>query len=193
VQSSLIRLQSGELSYITKRVDRTNQNEKIHMIDMFQITEAFDKYKSSMEKIGKALNSFSNNPLLDNIFFFEIAVFSFLTGNNDMHLKNFSMIETQSGWTLAPAYDLLNVAILNPKDTEELALTIQGKKKKLTKENFIHLGEDLGLTSKQINSVFKRFIKNKEIAFNWIESSFLSFEMKEEYKSVLMERYSRIE
>jgi serine/threonine-protein kinase HipA len=193
VQSSLIRLQSGELSYITKRVDRTNQNEKIHMIDMFQITEAFDKYKSSMEKIGKALNSFSNNPLLDNIFFFEIAVFSFLTGNNDMHLKNFSMIETQSGWTLAPAYDLLNVAILNPKDTEELALTIQGKKKKLTKENFIHFGEDLGLTSKQINSVFKRFIKNKEIAFNWIESSFLSFEMKEEYKSVLMERYSRIE
>jgi serine/threonine-protein kinase HipA len=193
VPSSLIRLQSGELSYITKRVDRTNQGDKIHMIDMFQITEAFDKYKSSMEKIGKALNSFSNNPLLDNIFFFEIALFSFLTGNNDMHLKNFSMIETLSGWSLAPAYDLLNVSILNPKDTEELALTIQGKKRKLTKENFIHLGDDLGLTSKQINGVFKRFIKNKKIAFNWIESSFLTFEMKEEYKSILSERYSRIE
>jgi serine/threonine-protein kinase HipA len=163
------------------------------MLDMFQITEAFDKYKSSMEKIGKALNSFSNNPLLDNVFFFEIALFSFLTGNNDMHLKNFSMIETLSGWSLAPAYDLLNVAILNPKDTEELALTIQGKKRKLTKDNFIHLGEDLGLSSKQINSVFKRFIKNKKIAFNWIESSFLTFEMKEEYKTILLERYSRIE
>ena len=193
VPSSLVRLQSGELSYITKRVDRTNQGDKIHMLDMFQITEAFDKYKSSMEKIGKALNSFSNNPLLDNVFFFEIALFSFLTGNNDMHLKNFSMIETLSGWSLAPAYDLLNVAILNPKDTEELALTIQGKKRKLTKDNFIHLGEDLGLTSKQINSVFKRFIKNKKIAFNWIESSFLTFEMKEAYKIILLERYSRIE
>lgn len=193
VPSSLIRLQSGELSYITKRVDRTSQGDKIHMIDMFQITEAFDKYKSSMEKIGKALNGFSNNPMLDSIFFFEIGLFSFLTGNNDMHLKNFSMIETPSGWSLAPAYDLLNVSILNPKDTEELALTIQGKKRKLTKENFIHLGEDLGLTSKQINSVFKRFIKNKEIAFNWIESSFMSFEMKEEYKNVLLERYSKIE
>ncbi len=193
VPSSLIRLQSGELSYITKRVDRTNQGEKINMIDMFQITEAFDKYKSSMEKIGKAINNYSNNPLLDSIFFFEMALFSFLTGNNDMHLKNFSMIETVSGWSLAPAYDLLNVAILNPSDIEELALTIQGKKRKLTKENFVHLGEELGLTAKQIASVFKRFIKNKEIAFNWIENSFLTFEMKEEYRSVLIERYSRIE
>ncbi len=88
VPSSLIRLQSGELSYITKRVDRNEKGDKIHMIDMFQITEAFDKYRSSMEKIGKALSEHSYNPLLDKVFFFELAVFSFLTGNNDMHLKN---------------------------------------------------------------------------------------------------------
>lgn len=193
VPSSLIRLQSGELSYITKRVDRSSQGEKIHMIDMFQITEAFDKYKSSMEKIGKAINSFSTNPLLDLLFFFEITLFSFLTGNNDMHLKNFSMIESISGWTLSPAYDLLNVSIINPGDTEELALTIQGKKRKLTKENFIQLAKDLGLTPKQIEGVFKRFIKNKEKAFNWIDSSFLSTEMKEQYKNVLLKRYSVIE
>lgn len=193
VPSSLIRLKSGELSYITKRVDRAVQGDKIHMIDMFQITEAFDKYKSSMEKIGKALNSYSSNPLLDSIFFFELTLFSFITGNNDMHLKNFSMIESASGWTLSPAYDLLNIIILNPKDEEELALTIQGKKKKLTLDNFIHLGVDLGLTPKQINGVFKRFIKNKEKAFFWIESSFLSEEMKENYKKVLEERYLRIE
>ena len=193
VPSSLIRLQSGELSYITKRVDRSIQGEKIHMIDMFQITEAFDKYKSSMEKIGKAINSFSTNPLLDELFFFEITLFSFLTGNNDMHLKNFSMIESLSGWTLSPAYDLLNVSIINPGDTEELALTIQGKKRKLTKENFIQLAKDLGLTPKQIEGVFKRFIKNKEKAFNWIDSSFLSTEMKEQYKNVLLKRYSVIE
>lgn len=193
VPSSLIRLQSGELSYITKRVDRSSQGEKIHMIDMFQITEAFDKYKSSMEKIGKAINSFSTNPLLDVLFFFEITLFSFLTGNNDMHLKNFSMIESISGWTLSPAYDLLNVSIINPGDTEELALTIQGKKRKLTKENFIQLAKDLGLTPKQIEGVFKRFIKNKEKAFNWIDSSFLSTEMKVQYKNVLLKRYSVIE
>ena len=131
VQSSLIRLQSGELSYITKRIDRTVTGEKIHMIDMFQITEAFDKYKSSMEKVGKAIDSYSNNTLLDKIFYFELTLFSFLTGNNDMHLKNFSMMESPSGWILSPAYDLLNVTILNPEDTEELALTLAGKRKKL--------------------------------------------------------------
>lgn len=131
VPSSLIRLASGELSYITKRIDRTEKGAKIHMLDMFQITEAFDKYKSSMEKVGKALHDYSGNTLLDKVFYLELSVFCFLTGNNDMHLKNFSMIESPSGWILAPAYDLLNVAIVNPDDTEELALTIEGKKKKL--------------------------------------------------------------
>lgn len=129
VPSSLIKLASGELSYITKRIDRTIDAQKIHMLDMFQITEAFDKYKSSMEKIGNALNDYSDNTVLDKVFFFELALFSFLTGNNDMHLKNFSIIRSSSGWILSPAYDLLNVAIINPEDKEELALTIEGKKR----------------------------------------------------------------
>jgi serine/threonine-protein kinase HipA len=192
VPSSLIRLLSGELSYITKRVDRTETGEKIHMIDMFQITEAFDKYKSSMEKIGKALDSYSSNTLLDKTFFFDLALFSFLTGNNDMHLKNFSMIESPSGWALSPAYDLLNIAIVFPEDTEELALTLVGKKKKLKREHFEQLAEGLGLTSKQIKGAFNRMIKNKSKAFNWIDQSFLSNEMKTAYKELLEGRYKQL-
>ena len=177
VSSSLIRLESGELSFITKRVDRKDTGDKIHMIDMFQITEAFDKYRSSMEKVGKALGRYSDNTLLDKLFFFELTLFSYLTGNNDMHLKNFSMIESPSGWVLSPAYDLLNVTILNPDDDEELALTLEGKKKKLKYEHFTQLGEGLGLTSKQIGGAFKRFIKNKPKVVEWINKSFLSKEM----------------
>ena len=192
VESSLIRLQSGELSYITKRIDRTIKGEKIHMIDMFQITEAFDKYKSSMEKVGKALRENSDNTLLDLLSFFELSLFSFLTGNNDMHLKNFSMIKTRSGWTLSPAYDLLNVRIANPEDKEELALTLGGKKKKLNRVYFERFGEGLGLTPKQIQGVFKRFEKNKEKAITWIDQSFLSNIMKEAYLEILNERYSKI-
>lgn len=190
VKSSLIRLQSGELSYITKRIDRTETGEKIHMLDMFQITEAFDKYKSSMEKIGKALNEFSDNTLLDKLNFLELAIFSFLTGNNDMHLKNFSMINSGDNWTLAPAYDLLNVAIVNPDDTEELALTLEGKKKKLKWEHFERLGKMLDLNNKQIGGIVKRFQKNKPIAIQWIDNSFLSKEYKENYKTFLEERYA---
>ena len=193
VESSLIRLGSGELSYITKRMDRSSKGEKIHMLDMFQITEAFDKYKSSMEKVGKALQDYSENTLLDLLSFFELSLFSFITGNNDMHLKNFSMIKTRSGWALAPAYDLLNVRIANPEDTEELALTLGGKKKKLTRDYFERFGESLGLTPKQLQGVFKRFEKNKVKALDWIDQSFLSEDTKKAYLDILKERYDRLE
>jgi len=192
VMSSLIRLKSGELSYITKRIDRTADGEKIHMLDMFQITEAVDKYKSSMEKVGKALEEHSSNTLLDTVYFMELAIFSFLTGNNDMHLKNFSMINLGESWSLAPAYDLLNVAIVNPEDTEELALTIEGKKKKLKWEHFERLGKKLGLNNKQLKGITKRFLKNKPIAFDWIKNSFLSEEYKVKYSTLLEEKYNTL-
>lgn len=192
VPSSLIRLQSTELSYITKRIDRTIDGGKIHMIDMFQITEAYDKYKSSMEKIGTALNAYAENTLLDKLKFFELTIFCFLTGNNDMHLKNFSMIQTDFGWSLSPAYDLLNTTILNPENKEELALTIEGKKKKLTHEHFNQLGKVLGLSTKQISGVYNRFQSKMKSAFSIIDRSFLSENTKSKYKELMNERYSRI-
>jgi serine/threonine-protein kinase HipA len=192
VPSSLVRLASGELSYITKRIDRAADGTKIHMIDMFQITEAFDKYKSSMEKVGKALQSYSENPILDKLFLFELTLFCYLIGNNDMHLKNFSMISTPSGWILAPAYDLLNVAIVNPDDKEELALTLESKKNNLKLEDFVKFGTRLELNEKQIKGVFKRFLKNKHQAINWIGKSFLSEKMKTNYLELLETRYSKV-
>jgi serine/threonine-protein kinase HipA len=193
VPSSLVRLTSGELAYITKRVDRTAQGDKIHMLDMFQITEAFDKYKSSMERVGKALRAYSSNTQLDALFYFELALFSFLTGNNDMHLKNFSMIENATGWELAPGYDLLNVAILLPEDSEELALTLEGKKKKLKKAHFENFGKGLGLTDKQVQGVFSRMQKNRAIARAWLDKSFLSADAKTAYQNLLESRYAQLE
>jgi serine/threonine-protein kinase HipA len=192
VPSSLIRLESGELSYITKRVDRREDGSKIHMIDMFQITEAFDKYKGSMERVGKALDLYASNTLFDKLRFFELTVFSFLTGNNDMHLKNFSMIKTNIGWSLSPAYDLLNVTIVNPEDKEEFALTIAGKKRKISSEILTNFGLDLGLNTKQINSVYKRFKNQKGNVLTLINNSFLSNEMKQEYIDLLQKRYGTI-
>lgn len=192
VPSSLIRLASGELSYIAKRVDRTEKGYKIHMLDMFQITEAFDKYRSSLERVGKALHSYSENTLLDKILYFELVLFCFLTGNNDMHLKNFSMIRGSSGWVLAPAYDLLSVAIVLPEDTEETALTLDGKKRNLTRKNFVSLAQNLDLTDRQTDGVFKRLVANKPKAFEWIEKSFLPDDMKSEYIRTLESRYMQL-
>lgn len=193
VPSSLIRLASGELGFITRRVDRMENGAKIHMLDMFQITEAFDKYKSSMEKVGRALGSYSENTLLDKILFFEITLFCFLTGNNDMHLKNFSMIKGPAGWVLAPAYDLLNVSIILPGDKEEMALALEGKKRKFRKKDFINFGVGLGLTDKQLDGAFRRMKDNRSVADQWIERSFLSDQMKTAYKKVLDARYLQLE
>ena len=192
VDSSLVRLASGELSYITKRVDRTKDGEKIHMLDMFQITEAFDKYRSSLEKVGKALHAYSANTQLDKLFFFELCLFCFLTGNNDMHLKNFSMIKVSSGWALAPAYDLLNVAIVLPEDKEALALTLAGKKRKVKKADFDYLADMLGLTYKQAAGAFRRMSSNRSKAEQWIAQSFLSKDLKNAYQQVMEQRYTQL-
>lgn len=160
---------------------------------MYQVIEAFTKYKSSMEKIGKAIAAYSSRTLLDEYRFFEMSVFGFLTGNNDMHLKNFSFIKDGSDWTLAPAYDLLNVNLVLPTDTEEMALPIRAKKNRLNRYDFEHFGKDLGLNKKQIGGVFKRFINKKPEAFEWLDSSFLSDDFKKGYKDLMEERYNRIQ
>jgi len=143
-----------------------------------------------LEKIGKALSDYSANTLLDKLYFFELTLFCFLTGNNDMHLKNFSMINENSSWSLASAYDLLNVQIVNPRDTEELALTLEAKKKRLRKDHFERFGKGLDLTDKQIEGVFSRIAKNKTLAFEWLENSFLSADFQKAYLTLLEGRYS---
>lgn len=192
VTSSLIRLASGELSYITKRIDRTNEGEKIHMLDMFQILEAFDKYKSSMEKVGKAIGEYSVNTQLDKIYYFELALFSFVSGNSDMHLKNFSMILSPYGWILSPAYDLLNVTLANPADNEELALSLGAKKRKITRLQFDELASRLELTTKQRDRAYNRLQKNRDIAIDWIDKSFLPNDAKEGYLAVIDSRYKQL-
>ena len=188
VPSSLIRLKSGELSYITKRIDREKNGTKIHMLDMFQILEAFDKYRGSVEKIGKAIVEHSSNTLLDLLRFFEMVIFSYFTGNNDMHLKNFSLVLYGKNWELSPAYDLLNVQLHLPEDKEESALTIGGKKNKLSKSNFIALGLKLGLTQKQVENTFKRFLKSETKIIALIHQSFLSKENQILYIQLLQKR-----
>ncbi|WP_245578697.1 HipA domain-containing protein [Algoriphagus vanfongensis] len=182
VPSTLIRLASGELSYLTKRIDRKEDHSKIHMIDFLQILELEDKYKGNMETLGKAIGELSTNTLLDKMRFFELAVFNYVIGNNDMHLKNFSMWQTDQGWALSPAYDLLNVKIILPKDKEDTALLLGGKKMNFNKGYFDRLGVVLKLNEKQVNGVYKRLKKWLPKANQLIEKSFLGNDLKTEYK-----------
>jgi serine/threonine-protein kinase HipA len=102
------------------------------------------------------------------------------------------MINSREEWLLSPAYDLLNVTIINPEDDEELALTLEGKKKRLRREHFERLGKELDLTDKQISGVFNRFGRNRPIAEEWVQNSFLSDDHKRQYANLLAERYVRV-
>lgn len=188
VPVNMIRLASGELCYITKRIDRNKDGSKNHMIDFLQILELEDKYKGTMEILGKKIGELTANTLLDKLRFFELTIFNYIIGNNDMHLKNFSMWLSNQQWTLSPAYDLLNVKIILAKDKEDTALLLGGKKMNFNKGDFNRLGTVLKLNEKQMNAVYKHLNKWIPEAIKLIDCSFLTEDYKNAYKELVTER-----
>ena len=194
VPHSLIRFDDGELAYITKRVDRGDDGMKYLMEDACQLSERLtsDKYKSSYENVAKLIKHYSSTPQLDLVNYWEMVVFSWITGNSDMHLKNFSLLSKAKGdYRLAPAYDLLNVHLIFD-DPEELALTLTGKKKKLKRENFVDAMLASGLDEKVIDNIFKKFIKAYPKWIDFIDISFLPVELKEQYKQEIATNIERL-
>ena len=185
VPHTLIRFSDGELTYLTRRIDRDNRGKKYLMEDMCQISGRItaDKYKSSYENIAKMIRKFSAVPMLDLVNFWEVVMFSWITGNSDMHLKNFSLISKVTGiHVLSQAYDLINVHLVFPEDSEELALTLDGKKKRISRSNFMRAMESSGLEKKVIENIIKKFIDVSSKWYDFIDISFLPVKLKEKYK-----------
>lgn len=195
VPHSLIRMADGKLGYITKRIDRTNKGDKIDMEDMCQLTlhPTEYKYKGSHEQIAKVIKQHCDMPKLDLTNYMQVLLFCFVTGNNDMHLKNFSLYRPSNGYQLTPAYDLINVAIANPEDKEELALSLSGRKSNLKLNDFLRAATTMGLEE----NVVLRLIDNMRKAIpKWkslIHSSFLSEDMKDRYEHLIMSRMNRLQ
>lgn len=195
VPHTLMRMADNSLCYLTKRIDRLSTGEKVAMEDMCQLTERLTehKYRSSYERIAKAIVQYSSMPKMDVTNFFEVVLFSWITGNNDMHLKNFSLFEPRDGnIRLTPAYDLLNAAILNPKDDEELALTLNGKKKKLKRSDFMTSGLTMGVEQKTIERLVGKYVKLLPEMQKLIGNSFLNDELKDKYAELISARIDRI-
>jgi len=194
--TGLVYSKDGSLSYFIKRFDRYSKNKKKHTEDFAQLTNNTreTKYNWSMEKLIPVIENNCTFPLIEKRKLFRRILFCFLTGNEDMHLKNFSLITHDNKVELSPAYDLLNSTISMGKAIEELALPLAGKKRKIKKENlFEYFGkEKLRLTDKTIQSEIDN-IKNKKIDLeSLIEISFLSKEMREKYNELLSDRYKRL-
>lgn len=194
VPHSLIRLQSGNLAYITRRIDRTKKG-KLHMEDMCQLTERLteNKYHGSYEQIAKAILRYSSTPMLDVVNFFEQVLFSFLTGNADMHLKNFSLIsQPATGYILAPAYDMVATALVNPADDEEMALTLNAKRKRIKRSDFTAAFSTLKLNSKQQENIFRKMETARPRWAELIDASFTSDELKQQYKELIEARFLQL-
>ncbi|MDE6569981.1 MAG: HipA domain-containing protein [Alistipes sp.] len=195
VPHSLVPFADGELCYITRRIDRGAHGEKYQMEDLCQLSERLTehKYKGSYEQIAKTILRYSAAPKLDVVNFWEQVLFSWITGNADMHLKNFSLYSKSSGvYGLTPAYDLLSTALVLPKDTEELALTLNGRKRKLRRSDFVQAMTASGMDEKVIDNLFKKFINAIPTWNEWIDVSFLPDEMKGKYKALIAERIGQL-
>lgn len=182
---TLMEASDGSLVYLAKRFDRV-KGQKVHMEDFCQLSEFLteNKYKGSYEKVGKLILKYCIQTGFDALTYFELVLFSYLTGNNDMHLKNFSVLHTDQGVNLSPAYDLLNVNLVNPQDDEELALTLNGKKKKIRLADFDLLGRSMNIPETAVRNTYNKFSSNDEQVEEMIRLSFLSSERKELYLEI---------
>jgi len=144
--------------------------------------------------INRTIDKYSSNPGLDKLTVFELALFSFLTGNADMHLKNFSVIYKNGMISLSPAYDLISTRLVIPEkdDPEETALMINGKRRNLQLPDFLKLGESSGLNKRQIENTLNKFKEKFEEVINFIDLSFLNDKRKVDYKNLLISRWKRL-
>ena len=196
---TLLRITSGQFAYVTKRFDRV-KGKKIPMEDFCQLMEVpstgRSKYDNgTMEQLGKAIAKYSSSPGIDLINYFDIAVFSFLIGNSDMHLKNFSMIKMDDNqYRLSPAYDLISSNLaMGKEDKEQIALHINGKKNKIRKKDFIALATALKIATTVTDKIFSKY-QNLQAEFEeFIQISFLDDQSKENYIKLLKERATALD
>lgn len=194
VPHGLCRFLSGEFAYLARRVDRMPMGEKIPMEDCCQIAGKMteQKYHGSVEQVGKLIHRYSVAPGLDRVNFFEVLLFCFLTGNADMHLKNFSLLRVPEGHRLAPAYDLLPTALLLSEDDEDSALTVDGRKKNLTRRAFLRAASTMGLPDSAARNAIGYMLDRMPAAMALLRRSFVSPGTIDRYEQLIAERMGRL-
>ncbi len=180
-----------------KRYDRVGRNKKLHVEDFAQLAgeKRETKYSYAVEKLIKLIETYCTFAQVEKIKFFKRFIFNYLTGNEDMHLKNYSIISRDDKIELRPAYDFLNTSIVLGKNAEESALSIKGKKKNLTKNTlFEYLGmERLNLNETVINKTHQELQGAVPFWFELINDSFMRKDLKDDYKELLNKRLKKLE
>lgn len=192
----MIYAKDGSLSYFIKRFDRLSKNRKVALEDFAQLAgmNRQTKYNYSMEKLAEIIEVYCTFPAIEKIKLFKLVLFNYLVGNEDMHLKNYSLISSEGKIQLSPAYDLINTTIVIKGATEEIALPMAGKKKNIEKKDLFEYfaQKRLGLNDNSINGIVRDLRLGMEKWQTIIESSFLSFDLKAKYVSLFKNRMIKI-
>ncbi len=192
----LVYSKDNSMTYFIKRFDRAGSNKKLAVEDFAQLSgeDRHTKYNSSMEKVTTIIKSFCTFPKIEYVKLLKLTLFNFLIGNEDMHLKNFSLITKDNKVILSPCYDLLNTTIALKNAKEEIALPLKGKKNNLSQRDFLHYfaAERLELNDKVIADIIQTFQKVIPEWIRLINISFLSAQMRERYLKLLEERCQRL-
>ena len=196
VPFALLKLpsQNDSFAYITKRIDRAS-GQMLAMEDFCQLDGRLteDKYRGSYERCGKIISKYSAVPGLDLTELFLRIVFSFAVGNSDMHLKNFSLIETtekSNKYVLSAAYDMLSTNVIIPTDQEQFALTMNGKKQNIRKKDFFVFSETIGIPKKSAEKMISKIVKLKDKYIEMCRDSYLPDDIREDFKNLINERIS---
>ncbi|MBE9574388.1 MAG: HipA domain-containing protein [Proteobacteria bacterium] len=189
----LLPLMDERLVYVVKRFDRLEDGSKLQQEDFQQLLQTNDKYSGSYERIANFIKKYSSVPGLDLIRLFERALLFYVLGNGDAHLKNFSLLRKKEvDYQLSPAYDIVNSRLVLPEEKEDMCLSLQGKKNRLSGGDFRRLSEHFGLTRKQLDNSLARLNELKPSIEKMIEESFLSQRLKDRFFEIFKERTRRI-
>jgi len=192
----LLYCRDRQLTYFIRRFDRVGRKDKVHVEDFAQLAglSRETKYRSSMEQVASLIDTYCTFPAVEKLKLFRLTLFCFLVGNEDMHLKNFSIIYNKDVITLSPAYDLLNTTIALAHPGEELALPLNEKKNKLKRQDLVdYYGKKrLQLPNRVIDRVLRELQEGYATWEVLLATGFLSAEMKEKYRQVMKERFTRI-
>jgi serine/threonine-protein kinase HipA len=193
----LIWSKDGSLSYVIRRFDRVGNTKKLAVEDFAQISggNRDSKYDFTTEKMIKLIETHCTFPEIEKVKFFRLILFCFLTGNEDMHLKNFSLITRQQRVEFSPCYDLLNTTLALGKTEDELALMLAGKRKEFRRLELVDYFafERLGLSEPLVDKVLNSFKKAIPACKTLLTNSFLPDDLKENYLKMLQERLTRLD
>ena len=192
----LLYATGGSLCYAIRRFDRVG-SEKRAVEDFGQLLgrgrEA--KYSGAMEDAARVVEEFCTTPVLDKAELLRITLVSFLVGNEDLHLKNLSVLSHPDGRrTLSPLYDVVNSTVAMGGASDELALSLGGKKSGFDLDSFTdYFGREvLGLRRAAVERVIRDVVDAQAEWDRLLGRSFLSESMRDAYAGLLAGRRDRL-